>query len=208
MTRLCILFVLLLSLCCSAEATRKPSKLCATLLCPNRESLIRQNQAINQMGIPRIKDEKELAEMVALGKLAALPETDAVRIAPSLPANRRYALPQTVAFLLTLADAYRMQFHQPLTVDSAVRPVTVQRRLHRHNANAAPVQGETASSHEAGCTIDLSRKMNKKQTRFMESRLTYYVAIGWVIVEEERHCFHIMTLKRHGNSGQRLLVAG
>ena len=195
MTRLCLVFALLLLLCSSAEAKRKHSKSCATLLCPSHQSLLLQNQMINQMGLVRIGDERELSKMVERRELVALPNDDAVRIAPSLPANRRYVLPMVNSFLVKLASEYYAEFHQPLTVDSAVRPVTVQKWLRRHNASAAPIHGETASSHEAGCTIDLSRRMTKAQTHWLEMRLTYYMGIGWVIVEEERRCFHIMTTK-------------
>lgn len=193
--RKCLVFVLLLLLCCSAEAKKKHSSSCATLLKPSRQSLILQNQMIDKMGLERIGDEKRLAELVEGGKLVALPIVVAVKIAPSLPLSRRYALPMVNSFLVKLASEYYAEFHQPLQVDSAVRPVTVQKWLRRHNASAAPVHGETASSHEAGCTVDLSRNMTKKQTQWMEWRLTYYVLRQSVIVEEERHCFHIMVLK-------------
>jgi hypothetical protein len=97
------------------------------------------------------------------------------------------------SFLGKLASEYYAEFHQPLIVDSAVRPVTVQKWLRRHNASAAPIHGETASSHEAGTTMDLSRRMTRQQTKWMEWRLFYYEqARQVIIVEEERRCFHIM----------------
>jgi hypothetical protein len=147
------------------------------------------------MGLERIGDERRLSSLVEDGRLAALPINDAVKIAPSLPSNRRYVLPMVNSFLVKLASEYYAEFHLPLQVDSAVRPITVQKRLRRVNRNAAPNKGEAASSHEAGCTIDLSRRMNRRQTRWMETRLTYYTAVGWVLVEEERNCFHIMVIK-------------
>jgi len=147
---------------------------------------------INQMGLVRIGDERELKRMVEAEELVALPNTDAVKIAPSLPHNRRYVLPMTHDFIVRLASDYYAEFHQPLTVDSAVRPVTVQKWLRRRNASAAPINGETASSHEAGCTIDFSRHMTKAQTKWMEQRLLTYSYLGYVIVEEEKNCFHVM----------------
>jgi hypothetical protein len=163
-------------------------------LVPSHESLLRQNVCIDQMRLQRVQDDTELENLVMLGRLVALPNTDAVRIAPSLPANRRYALSRTVGFLLTLADAYRKKFGQALTVDSAVRPVTTQERLRRYNKSATTATGETASSHEAGTTIDLSRRMNRAQTRWMENMLSMYQAMNVVVVEEERGCFHIQVL--------------
>ncbi len=163
------------------------------LLPPSRQSLLQQNQMINQMGLERIADERRLSSLVEAGTLVALPTTDAMKIAPSLPANRRYVLAEVNSFLVRLASEYYAEFHQPLVVNSAVRPVTVQKWLRRHNASAAPVHGDTASSHEAGCTVDLSRRLTKQQTRWLEWRLVYYAqAMQVVIVEEERHCFHIM----------------
>ena len=189
----CLLYALLLLLCSSAEARPKHSKSSMALLTPSRQSLLLQNQMVNQMGLERIGDERRLSYLVETEYLQALPITDAVKIAPSLPSNRRYALPMVNSFLVKLASEYYAEFHQPLTVDSAVRPVTVQKWLRRHNVNAAPITGETASSHEAGCTIDLSRRMTKAQTRWVEWRLDYYaLAMQVVLVEEERHCFHIM----------------
>lgn len=192
MTRKCLVFALWLLLCCYAEAKGRHLSYSATLLKPSRQSLLLQNQMIDQMGLVRIGDELELSRLVESGVLVALPNNDAVKIAPSLPANRRYVLPMVNSFLVKLSSEYYAKFHQPLTVDSAVRPVTVQKWLRRHNASAAPVHGETASSHEAGCTMDLARHMTKRQTRWLEWRLSYYMLRQVVIVEEESHCFHIM----------------
>jgi Family of unknown function (DUF5715) len=80
-------------------------------------------------------------------------------------------------------------------VNSAVRTVKIQKKLRRHNRNAAPADGDTASSHLAGVTVDLQRRgMNKDQIRWMEHYLFYMKALGLVEPEEERHqwVFHIM----------------
>jgi hypothetical protein len=132
-----------------------------------------------------------------LGILVALPNDDAVQIAPSLPSSRRYALPTTVSFLRTLGRAYRERFGKPLVIDSAVRDADTQRRLRKHNRNAAPVDGETASSHETGATVDIAKRgMNRAQLQWTRAMLSYEVVMNRVIVEEERHqaCFHTMVL--------------
>ena len=188
-----LLYALLLLLCLNAEAKRKHYKSSNTLLAPSHQSLLLQNQMVNTMGLERIGDERRLSYLVETGVLVALPNNNAVRIAPSLPSNRRYVLPMVNSFLVRLASEYYAEFHRPLMVDSAVRPMTVQKWLRRHNASAAPIHGETASSHMAGCTIDLSRKMTKRQTQWLEWRLAYYMlARQAVLVEEESKCFHIM----------------
>jgi len=161
---------------------------------PTHESLVRQNEAIDQMGLERIQNEFELSCLVKAGILVALPNTDAVKPAPSLPANRRYALPRTVFFLLSLSEAYRQQFGKALTVDSAVRPKSVQERLRRTNRAAAPVNGETASSHESGTTFDLSKKMPRAQLQWLRNMLGMYQAYDVVIVEEERRCLHVQVI--------------
>jgi hypothetical protein len=171
-------------------------KSCSPILCPSKESLLLQNQTINMMGLERIEDERRLSYLVETEVLVALPINDAVKTAPSLPSSRRYVLPMVNTFLSKLASDFYAEFDQPIVVDSAVRPETIQKRLRRFNASAAPAHGEMASSHEAGCTIDLSRRMTKAQTRWLEIRLAYYMlARQAVLVEEERRCFHIMVTK-------------
>jgi hypothetical protein len=179
---------------CAGYAQASSHRKCTSTLCPSRESLIRQNLAIKQMGLEQIQNEFELSCLVKAGILVALPNSRAVQIAPSLPANRRYALPRTVFFLLSLSEAYRQQFGKPLTVDSAVRPKSVQERLRRTNYAAAPVDGDTASSHEAGTTFDLSKKMTRAQLQWLRNILSMYQAYNVVIVEEERGCLHIMVI--------------
>jgi hypothetical protein len=76
-------------------------------------------------------------------------------------------------------------------VDSAVRPATVQKKLRRWNRNAAPWDGERASSHERGTTIDISRNLTKTEYRWLVFQLLYYRAVGVVMVIEEKACFHI-----------------
>ena len=189
------LILICTSLCGGSTAHSHHSRqMVSGILQPSRDSLLRQNQCIDQMQLERIANEQRLSEMVAAGTLEALPVTDAVQIAPSLPANRRYALPRTVSFLLYLSEAYRQEFGVPLQVDSAVIPVSVQRQLRRYNASAAPPEGEVASSHEAGTTFDLSRRMSRKQTKWMEHTLSYYQTMNVAVVEEERHCFHIQVI--------------
>ena len=194
MTRLCLVFALLLSLCCSAEAKRKHYSSSNTLLKPSHQSLLLQNQVINQMALQRFQNEKEVKDAVRRGVLVALPINDAVIIAPSLPSNRRYVLPMVNSFLVKLASEYYAEFHQSLMVDSAVRSRDVQRRLRRRNRSAAPVDGECASSHETGATVDLSRHMTKRQEHWMDWWLTYYMLRNLVIVEKETHCYHIFVM--------------
>src|ERR1700677_860167 len=144
----------------SAEAhSHKNKKLSSfLLLAPSRCSLVEQNLWIKQMALERIRDEQRMAELVDLGVLEALPISTTLVINPTLPQNRRYALPFVNDFLRLLSGEFYAQFGKPLQVNSAVRPMTVQKKLRRINRSAAPVDGETASSHEAGTTVDIERR--------------------------------------------------
>src|SRR5579862_6008981 len=162
---------------------------------PSHESLLIQNAEINRLELPRIQDETELEALKADGSLLPIIPSESLRIEPSLDPSRRYCRPWTRDFVQDLSQAYYNRFHQQIQVNSAVRTVKVQKKLRRHNRNAAPYEGDTASSHLAGVTVDLQRRgMTKDEIQFMEHYLFYMKAVGLVEPEEERHqwVFHIM----------------
>ena len=183
--------VIMLIFCATFSQASSHRQSTSKLLAPSHQSLLRQNLCADQMGLKRIQNEVELQSLVASGTLQALPNDGTVQIAPSLPENRRYALPLTVSFLHTLAVAYRERFGKPLVITSAVRPVETQVRLRKQNRSAAPAEGETASSHERGATIDLSKNLTGEQLRWLRNVLSYEVVMNRAVVEEERHCLHI-----------------
>jgi len=162
---------------------------------PSHESLLIQNAEINRLELPRIQDETELEALKADGSLVPIIPSDSLRIEHSLDPSRRYCRPWTNDFVNDLSQAYYNRFHDQIQVNSAVRTVKVQKKLRRHNRNAAPADGDTASSHLAGVTVDLQRRgLSKDQIRWMEHYLFYMKALGLVEPEEERRhwCFHIM----------------
>jgi hypothetical protein len=162
---------------------------------PSHESLLLQNAEVDRLNLPRIQDETELEALKADGSLVPIVPGEALRIEPSLDPTRRYCRPWTLSFVNDLSQAYYNRFHQQIQVNSAVRTVKVQKKLRRHNRNAAPYEGDTASSHLAGVTVDLQRRgMTKPQIAWMEHYLFYMKALGLVEPEEERRhwCFHIM----------------
>jgi len=168
-----------------------------TPITPSHASLVRQNLCVDQMGLYRFQNEDEVQDAVRRGILVALPETLGLHVAPSLPLSRRYATPTAVHFLLLLSEAYLLRFGKPLVIDSAVRDADTQRRLRKHNRNAAPVDGETASSHESGSTVDIAnRGMTRTQLQWMRAMLSYEVVMNRAIVEEEKHqaCFHTFVM--------------
>jgi hypothetical protein len=162
---------------------------------PSHESLLLQNAEINRLELPRIQNDDELQALKDSGALLPIRPSETLRFDPRLDPTRRYARPWTRDFVEDVGQAYYNRFHQQIQVNSAVRTVKVQKKLRRHNRNAAPADGDTASSHLAGVTVDLQRRgMTKEQVRWMEHYLFYMKALGLVEPEEERHqwVFHIM----------------
>lgn len=162
---------------------------------PSHESLLLQNEEIDRMNLPRIYNDAQLERLKASGDLVAIVPNEALRIQPSLDPARRYCRPWTMDFVTDISDAYYKEFHQQIQVNSAVRTVLVQKKLRRHNRNAAPEFGETASSHLAGLTVDLQRRgMSKAQVKWMEDYMKPLKEMGLIEPEEERRqwCFHIM----------------
>jgi len=162
---------------------------------PSHESLLLQNQEIDRMSLPRIYNDVQLERLKASVDLVPIVPGEALRIQPSLDPVRRYCRPWTLDFVDDISTAYYKEFHQQIQVNSAVRTVLVQKKLRRHNRNAAPESGETASSHLAGLTVDLQRRgMTKAQVKWMEAYMKPLKDLGLIEPEEERRqwCFHIM----------------
>jgi hypothetical protein len=162
---------------------------------PSHESLLIQNAEIDRLDLPRIQDETELEALKADGSLLEIKAGERLRFDPRLDPSRRFCRSWTLDFVNDLSQAYYHRFHDQIQVNSAVRTVKVQNKLRRHNRNAAPADGDTASSHLAGVTVDLQRRgLGKEQVRWMEHYLFYMKSLGLVEPEEERRhwCFHIM----------------
>src|ERR1019366_7431039 len=169
---------------------------------PSHDSLIRQNEEINRIDLPRIQDDEELEALKASGDLVPIEESESLKIERGLDPSRRYCRPWTRDFVQDLSEVYYRQFHAQIQVNSAVRTVKVQKKLRRHNRNAAPADGDTASSHLAGVTVDLQRRgLTKDEIRFVERYLFYLNALGLVEPEEERRhwCFHVMVSDRYND---------
>jgi hypothetical protein len=89
--------------------------------------------------------------------------------------------------------------------------VQVQKKLRRHNRNAAPEKGETASSHLAGITVDIQRRgMTKQQVAWMEQYLMPLKDQGLVEPEEERHqwVFHVAVSGRYADLREPKALVG
>ncbi|MGA9640543.1 MAG: DUF5715 family protein [Terriglobales bacterium] len=219
-TRLPLLFAFLGMLLCAPSALalhpvsshhRAPSRLHRTLhhargilwnplFRPSHDSLLRQNEEVDRLQLPRIVDDVQLEQLKASGELVPISESETLRIEHGLDPSRRYCRVWVRDFVQDLSELYYARFHDQIQVNSAVRTVKVQKKLRRRNRNAAPAEGETASSHLAGITVDLQRRgLTKDEIRFVEYYLFYLRALGLVEPEEEsRHwCFHVMVSDRY-----------
>lgn len=166
----------------------------------SRESLIRQNQRSEAEGLDRIEDDDQLNELRGQHALVAVPVSMSLRVNTELPVNRRYCRPWTAHFLSDLARVHYARFRRALQVNSAVRTVEYQRRLIEVNGNAAPAEGDIASPHLTGATIDIAKKgLSMSEIAWMRAYLLPLQTAGKIDVEEEFYqaCFHITVYKSY-----------
>ena len=167
---------------------------------PTRESMVRQNEEVDRLELPRIQDEEELNELKASHALVPIEANDHVRFDPRLDPDRRFCRPWTAEFVQDLGEAYYKEFHTSIQVNSAVRTAQVQKKLRRHNRNAAAEKGELASSHLAGITVDIQRRgLSREQILWVEQYMLPLKNMGLIEPEEERHewVFHVMVSDRY-----------
>jgi len=187
----------------------------------SRESLIRQNQRNEEEGLERIEDDAQLNELRSRHELVGVPVSMSLHVNAELPVNRRYCRPWTARFLSDLSRVHYARFHRPLQVNSAVRTVEYQRHLIEINGNAAPAEGDIASPHLTGATIDIAKKgLSMSEIAWMRAYLLPLQTAGKIDVEEEfyQSCFHITVYKSYappiqpktasGGSRSALIAAG
>jgi hypothetical protein len=166
----------------------------------SHDSLVRQNERSEDDNLERIEDDDDLADRIASGMLVPVPVSESLSVNAGLPENRRYCRPWTASFLTDLARAHTAQFHSPLLVTSAVRTVEYQKQLERINGNAAAAEGDIASPHLTGASIDIAKQgLSRQQIAWLRARLLPLEAAGKIDVEEEFHqsCFHITVYKSY-----------
>ncbi len=172
------------------------------LLKGSHESLLRQNAEIDRLELPRIQNDIELNQLIDQGALVQISEQPGLHIAGNLKPNRRYSKAWTRDFVEDLGQAYYDEFGIPIQLTSAVRTVDQQKKLRRRNRNAAPIEGDTASSHLAGLTVDIGKRgLTKKQHQWVENYFGKLRELGLIEVAEERRqaCFHIMVSERYSD---------
>jgi len=166
----------------------------------SHESQLRQNQEIDRLSLPRIANDFELQELELREELVPLNDSRTLQLGANLTPTRRYCRPWTRDFVEDLSEAFYEEFHHPLQLTSAVRTVEQQARLRRWNRNAAPIEGDTASSHLAGMSIDIGKRgLSRKEKKFLDAYILPLVQAGLVEAAEERRqaCYHIMVSERY-----------
>lgn len=172
------------------------------LLKGSHESLLRQNAEIDRLELPRIQNDDELNQLIDQGALVQISEQPGLHIAGNLKPNRRYSKAWTRDFVEDLGQAYYDEFGIPIQLTSAVRTVDQQKKLRRRNRNAAPIEGDTASSHLAGLTVDIGKRgLTKKQHQWVENYFAKLRELGLIEVAEERRqaCFHVMVSEHYSD---------
>ena len=166
----------------------------------SRTSLERQNFRTEDDNLERIEDDEDLQDRIARGMLVPVPVSAKLTINESLPVARRYCRPWTASFLNDLARAHAAAFHKPLYVSSAVRTVEYQKKLMQVNGNAAAAEGDIASPHLTGATIDLAKQgLSRQELGWLRGWLLPLQIVGKIDVEEEfqQTCFHITVYKSY-----------
>ena len=166
----------------------------------SHEMLVKQNEIIDQMELPRIANDDELDTIISNEELVQLHESSSLKIAGNLTENRRYCKPWTRDFVEDFGQAFYEEFKKPIQVNSAVRTVSQQKKLRRVNRNAGPIEGETASTHLTGITLDISKRgLTKKQHAWVEHYFLPLKEAGLIDPIEERRqpVFHVVVFDRY-----------
>lgn len=167
----------------------------------SHESLVHQNEMAEAEGLERILDDADLEDRIATGSLVPVPVSASLSVNSDLPENRRYCRPWTAQFLRNFASAHAAKFPgHSLEVTSAVRTVEYQRQLRRINGNAAAADGDIASPHLTGGTIDIAKAgLSAREIGWIRAWLIPLEQQGKIDVEEEfrQSCFHISVYKSY-----------
>lgn len=194
MKRISYIILLLLLVVSPSGATHRHRSYWNPILKGSYEAQLIQNQEIDGTGLDRIVDQDQLRFLEERGDLVPIVSKPYLVVSSLLKPTNRYCRPWTYQFLLDMSQGFFIEFHHPLKVNSAVRTIEEQHRLRRHNRNAAPEYGETASSHPAGTTVDIAKKgLTRKEHDWIVDYLKMFQDAGFIVAIEERHqaCFHV-----------------
>jgi hypothetical protein len=167
----------------------------------SHELLVEQNAELDRSQLPRMSNEYELLQSEMANDLVPVNETEELKVAETLTDSRRYCRPWTRDFLQDLSHAFYEVFHAPLQVNSLVRTADQQAILRRHNRFAAPAAGDTASTHLAGVSVDLSRRgLSNTQYQWIRAYLQPLQAKGMVNpIEERQPVLHVVVFEKYSD---------
>lgn len=164
----------------------------------SHEMLVTENEKLDAMELPRIEDDDQLELMEDSEDLVPIEESRSLKVAANLAPNRRYCRPWTLDFADDFADAFYSEFHRPIQINSAVRTVEQQKKLRRTNRNAAPQEGDTASTHLTGVTLDISKRgLTRKEHDWINHYFLPMRDAGVIDPIEERRqpVFHVVVFE-------------
>jgi len=167
----------------------------------SHDKLVEQNVELNKSQVQRMNNEFDLVQSEMANDLVPVSETEALKVADNLADTHRYCRPWTRDFLQDFSQAYYNVFHQPLQVNSLVRTANQQAWLRRHNRFAAPAFGDTASTHLAGVSVDLSRRgLSNTQYQWIRGYLQPLQQKGMVDpIEERQPVLHIVVFEKYSD---------
>jgi hypothetical protein len=160
----------------------------------SHELLVRENEQIDTLELPRIADDAELQLLEDSEELVPMNDSTYLSVSSIRLPDRRYCRPWAREFLQDMAAAYYDEFHTPLVITSLVRTAEQQKKLRRRNRNAAPEEGETVSTHLTGMSFDLyKRGMSRRQHKWVEAYFMPLKELGLIEPIEERRqpVFHV-----------------
>lgn len=168
----------------------------------SHDLLVEQNAELDRSQIQRMNNEYDLVQSELSNDLVPVNETEALKIADNLEDTRRYCRPWTRDFLQDISQAFYEMFHTPLQVNSLVRTANQQLYLRRHNRFAAPAFGDTASTHLAGVSVDLSRRgLTAAQYQWLRGYLQPLQAKGLVNpIEERQPVLHVVVFEKYSGN--------
>ncbi len=166
----------------------------------SHELLVSENEKLNALDLPRLASDEELVEAIQDEALVPLRGSQALAIAGNLNEPHRYCKPWTRDFVEDFSQAFYTEFGKPIQVNSAVRTVDQQKKLRRHNRNAGPIDGDTASTHLTGVSLDISKRgLTKAQHAWIEQYFLPLKTEGLIDPIEERRqpVFHVVVFDRY-----------
>jgi hypothetical protein len=164
----------------------------------SHEMLVSENVKLDALELPRIEDDDQLELLEDSEDLVPIEESRSLKIAANLAPNRRYCRAWTRDFAEDFGQAFYAEFHKPIQINSAVRTVEQQKKLRRTNHNAAPQEGDTASTHLTGVTLDISKRgLTRKQHEWINQYFLPLRNAGMIDPIEERRqpVFHVVVFE-------------